>query len=61
MTDIKLIWRPDERWVFEAFVRNVENKVVYQNILTSTPVLDSPQFAWYGNPRVYGFRVGLRY
>ena len=33
----------------------------YQNILVSTPLLDSPQMAWYGHPRIYGFRVGFRY
>ncbi len=61
-TDIKLIWAPPgERWSFEAFVRNLEDKVVYQNVRVSTPLLGSPQFAWYGSPRVYGFRVGYRY
>ena len=61
MTDIKLILRPDERWAFEAFVRNLEDEVVYQNVLTGTALLDAPQMAWYGNPRVYGFRIGYRY
>ena len=61
-TDFKLIWRsPSEGWTAEAFLQNLENEVVYQNVLTGTPLLSSPQLAWYGNPRVYGFRVGFRY
>ena len=61
-TDLKLIWRsPSESWTAEAFVQNLEDEVVYQNVLTGTPILDSPQLAWYGAPRIYGFRVGFRY
>ena len=40
---------------------NIEDEVVYQNLLVSTPILDSPQMAWYGHPRIYGFRVGFRF
>ena len=62
LTDIKLIWTsPSSNWTAEAFVQNLENEIVYQNLLVSTPLLDSPQFAWYGHPRVYGFRIGFRY
>ena len=61
-TDVKLTWTPPgERWTAEAFVRNLEDEVVYQNVLVGTPLLGSPQQAWYGQPRVYGFRVGFRY
>ena len=35
-------------------MQNLEDKVVYQNLQVSTPLLDSPQFAWYGHPRIYG-------
>ena len=62
LTDVKLIWNsPDERVALEAFVQNLEDEVVYQNVLVGTPLLGSPQLAWYGAPRVYGFRVGVRY
>lgn len=62
LTDLKLSWRsPGERWSAEAFVTNLQDKVVYQNLLVGQPILDSPQLAWYGAPRLYGFRVGFRY
>ena len=61
-TDVKLVWTsPTETWTAEAFVQNLEDKVVYQNVLVSTPLLDSPQMAWYGAPRIYGFRAGFRF
>ena len=61
-TDIKLTWRsPSENWTVEAFVQNLEDNVVFQNVLVSTPLLDSPQMAWYGHPRIWGIRVGFRY
>lgn len=61
-TDLKLTWTsPSETWTAEAFVVNLEDQVVYQNVFVSTPVLDSPQMAWYGQPRTYGFRVGFRF
>ena len=61
-TDVKLIWTsPTSNWTAEAFVQNIEDEVVYQNLLVSTPILDSPQMAWYGHPRIYGFRVGFRF
>ena len=51
LTDIKLIWTsPTSSWTAEAFVQNLEDKVVYQNVLVSTPLLDSPQFAWLRSP-----------
>ena len=62
LTDIRLTWTsPDERWSAEAFVTNLEDELVYQNLLVGQPILDSPQYAWYGAPRQYGFRVGFRY
>ena len=62
LTDLKLSWRsPGERWSAEAFVTNLQDKVVYQNLLVGQPILHSPQLAWYGAPRLYGFRVGFRY
>jgi len=61
-TDLKLTWRsPSETYTAEAFVQNLENDIVYQNLLVGTPILDSPQMAWYGHPRIYGFRVGMRF
>lgn len=61
-TDIKLTWTsPSETWTFEAFAQNLEDTVVFQNLLVSTPLLNSPQLAWYGHPRIYGFRVGFSY
>lgn len=61
-TDVKLTWRsPSESWTVEAFVQNLEDDVVFQNILTSAPFLDAPQLAWYGLPRIWGLRVGFRY
>lgn len=61
-TDVKLVWTsPTDAWKVEAFVQNLEDTVVYQNLLVGTPLLDSPQMAWYGHPRIYGFRVGFRY
>ena len=61
-TDIKVTWRsPTETWSAEAFVQNLEDEIVYQNLLVSTPLHDSPQMAWYGHPRTYGFRVGFRF
>ena len=61
-TDLKLSWTsPSETWNAEAFVINLEDQVVYQNLIVSTPILDSPQMAWYGQPRTYGFRIGFRF
>ena len=61
-TDVRLTWRsPSENWTAEAFVQNLEDEVVYQNVLVGTPLLQSPQMAWYGHPRLYGFRIGFRY
>lgn len=61
-TDIKLIWAsPTERWTAEAFVLNLEDEEVYQNVLVGPAAIGNPGFAWYGPPRTYGFRVGFRY
>ena len=61
-TDLKLTWRsPSETYTAEAFLQNLEDEVVYQNVLVGTPALDAPQMAWYGHPRIYGFRVGMRF
>ena len=61
-TDVKLIWQsPGERWTAEAFVLNLEDAIVYQNVLVGPAVIGNPGFAWYGAPRTYGFRVGFRY
>lgn len=62
LTDLKLSWlSAGERWSVDAFVTNLQDKVVIQNLLVGQPVLDSPQLAWYGAPRQYGFRVGFRF
>lgn len=61
-TDLKLTWKsPGETWTAEAFLLNVEDNAVYQNVLIGSAILGNPGFAWYGPPRTYGFRVGFRY
>jgi iron complex outermembrane receptor protein len=61
-TDLKLIWRsPEDRWLVEAFVDNVEDVAVKDFILIGSRVFDSPPLAWYNEPRFYGIRVGFRY
>ena len=61
-TDARLTWAlPDGRWTVEAFVVNLEDEVVYQNLRAGSTIIKAPQSAWYGAPRVYGFRVSLRY
>lgn len=61
-TDVKLVWRsPADRFVVEAFVLNLEDQSVYQNVQIGSAILGNPGFAWYGAPRTYGFRVGFSY
>jgi iron complex outermembrane receptor protein len=61
-TDIKLIWNsPEERWSFEAYVENLEDDDVFQNLLIGSSAVGSPALAQYSGPRIYGFRIGLRY
>ncbi len=61
-TDLKLVWTSvEERWEVEAFVNNIENEDVIQNILVGPRTFGSPPLAWYGEPRFYGVRVGFRY
>ena len=61
-TDVKLIWKsPAEKWTVEAFVLNLENEIVYQNALIGPSIIGNPGLAWYGAPRTWGMRVGLRY
>ena len=62
LTDIGLIWHsPQENWSIEAFVNNLEDDNVYQNVLIGPATLESPQNAWYGAPRIWGIRVGYTY
>jgi iron complex outermembrane receptor protein len=61
-TDLKLTWRsPEERFTVEAFVDNVEDDAVVQNILVGSRTFGAPPLAWYGEPRFYGVRLGFRY
>ena len=61
-TDLKIVWTsPEERWTAEAFVENIEDETVKQNILIGSQITGSPPLAWYNEPRFYGFRVGFRY
>ena len=61
-TDLKLTWRsPAEKWTLEAFVQNLEDVVVFQNVIVASAILDSPQMAWYGHPRLWGLRAQFRY
>jgi iron complex outermembrane receptor protein len=62
MTDLKLIWNsPSELWEVELFVNNLEDDLIYHNVLVGSRWTGSPHFAWYGNPRVWGVRAGFRY
>ena len=61
-TDAKLIWTsPDDRWQAEAFVENIEDEAVIENILVGSNFFGSPLQAWYGQPRFYGVRARYRY
>ena len=51
----------NEKYTAEAFVLNLEDESVYQNVQIGSGLLANPGFAWYGAPRTYGFRVGFRY
>ena len=62
LTDVKLTWRDaNERWLVEAFLNNVENARIYQNVVVGPNVVGSPLNAYYGPPRMWGFRVGYKY
>ena len=61
-TDVKLVWTsPDDRYTFEAFLQNIEDNAVYQNVQIGSAFLSNPGFAFYGPPRTYGFRLAFRY
>lgn len=61
-TDVKLTWAsPDEAWTVEGFVNNLEDELVFQNLLVGPNVVGSPLNAWYGAPRIWGIRLGFRY
>ncbi len=61
-TDLRLTWRgPEEVWSFEAFVLNLEDDDIFQNLLIGSRAVGSPGLAQYSPPRIYGFRVGFRY
>jgi iron complex outermembrane receptor protein len=62
VTDVKLIWNsPDERWSFEAYVANLEDADVFQNLSLGSAAVGSPLLAQFSAPRTYGFRVGFKY
>ncbi len=62
LTDAKLIWRsPEDVWAAEIFVTNIEDEAPKQNILVGSRFFGAPPLAWYGAPRFYGVRVGLKY
>ena len=61
-TDIKATWRsPGEKYWVEAAVLNLEDDVVYQNVVIGGGVLGNPGLAWYGPPRTYTFAAGFRF
>ena len=61
-TDLKLTWTsPEEVWTAEAYVENIENDDVYQNLVIGSSAIGSPPLAYFAPPRLYGFRVGFRY
>ena len=62
LTDLRLTWTdPEERFSAELFVNNLEDDLIYQNVLVGTRAVASPYFAWYGPPRLWGLRLGYRY
>jgi iron complex outermembrane receptor protein len=62
LTNLKLIWTsPEQMWTVEAFIDNVEDEAVRQNILIGPRGFGGPPFAWYNPPRFYGVQVGFRY
>jgi iron complex outermembrane receptor protein len=61
-TDLKLLWRsPEESWTLEAFVENLEDEDVFQNLVIGGAPVGSPAVGYYSSPRLYGFRVGYRF
>jgi iron complex outermembrane receptor protein len=61
-TDLRVIWvSPEENWNFEAFVENLENDDVFQNMVLGSSFVGPPPLAQYAAPRTYGFRVGFKY
>lgn len=61
-TDFGLTWRsPQEKWTVDAFVNNLEDSSIFQNVLIGPRTQNSPQNAYYGAPRIWGLRVGLTY
>jgi len=61
-TNLRLLWSsPEQRWELEAFVNNLEDNAVKQNILISPATFGSIPLAWYGEPRFWGFRAGFKY
>jgi iron complex outermembrane receptor protein len=61
-TNVRLSWTsPEQMFEAEAFVNNIEDNAVKQNILIGPRAFGSPPLAWYGEPRFWGFRVGFKY
>ncbi len=62
LTDVRVTWRsPEETWLAEVFLNNIEDDSVYQNVLVGTRLAGAPYFAWYGPPRTWGVRIAYRY
>jgi iron complex outermembrane receptor protein len=62
LTDAKLIWiSPEQSWHAEVFVTNIEDEAPIQNLFVGARSNGSPPVAWWGVPRMYGFRLGFRY
>jgi len=61
-TNLRVMWAsPEQMWEVEAFVNNVEDNAIKQNILIGPSTFGSIPLAWYGEPRFYGVRVGFKY
>lgn len=63
-TNVALTWdSPSERWVAQLALENLENEATLQNVFVGSASLGRPppRFAWYGAPRLLGFRLGFNF
>jgi iron complex outermembrane receptor protein len=61
-TNLRMLWTsPEEKWEVEAYLNNLQDNAVKQNILIGPSTFGSIPLAWYGEPRFYGMRIAFKY
>jgi iron complex outermembrane receptor protein len=61
-TSASMSWiSPENMWQVRAFVNNIQDNAIKQNILISPATFGSIPLAWYGEPRFYGATISFKY